>query len=222
MNFGLSFSYIFDDEDWFKKLLFPALCMLIPVIGWMVAVGWALKAAKNVMDGVEKPLPNLDFGNDILRGFFAFLISFIYSLPVSLLTSVSGWISGWNVYNSDAAMWGLGIFTGTIGLVAFLLGIVTAFLSLGAIANYIAKDEFGAAFRFGEVWKLLTGNLGDWLLVALGTLLAVGIIGPLGTVACVIGVILTMTFGLAVTGHLMGQAYVQSEPPAQIVDVSAE
>jgi hypothetical protein len=31
-----------------------------------------------------------------------------------------------------------------------------------------------------------------------------------------------MTFGLAVMGHLMGQAYVQSEPPVQIVDVSAE
>lgn len=222
MNFGLAFSYIFADEDWFKKLLLPALCMLIPVIGWMVAVGWALKAAKNVMDGVTNPLPDLDFGNDILRGFFAFLISFIYSLPVSILSSVSGWIGGWNLHNSDIAMWGFGIFTGVIGLVTFLLGIVTFFLSLGAITNYIAKDDFGAAFRIGEVWKLLTGNLGDWLLVALGTLLAVGIIGPLGTIACVIGVVLTMTFGLAVMGHLMGQAYVQSEPKVQIVEVSAE
>jgi hypothetical protein len=126
------------------------------------------------------------------------------------------------MHNSDVAMWGFGIFTGAIGLVAFLLGIVTAFLSLGAIANYIAKDDFGAAFRFGEVWKLLTGNLGDWLLVAVGTVLAVGIIGPLGTVACIIGVVPTMTFGLTVMGHLMGQAYVQSEPKPQSVDVSAE
>jgi hypothetical protein len=222
MNFGLSFSYIFADEDWFKKLLLPALCMLIPVIGWMVAVGWALKAAKNVMDGVENPLPDLDFGGDILRGFFAFLISFIYSLPVSILSSVSGWIGGWNMNNSDVAMWGFGILTGVIGLVAFFLGIVTAFLSLGAIANYIAQDDFGAAFRLGEVWKLLTGNLGDWLLVAVGTLLAVGIIGPLGTIACIIGVVLTMTFGLAVMGHLMGQAYVQSKPKAEIVETIAE
>jgi len=222
MNFGLSFSYIFEDQDWFKKLLLPALCMLIPVVGWMVAVGWALKAAKNVMDGVENPLPDLDFGNDILRGFFAFLISFVYSLPVSILSSVSGWISGWNMHNSEVAMWGFGIFTGVIGLIAFLLGVVTSFLSLVAVGNYIAKDDLGAAFRLGEVWKLLMNNLGDWVLVALGTLLAVGIIGPLGTIACVIGVVLTMTFGLAVMGHLMGQAVVRSAPKAQIVEEVAE
>lgn len=222
MNFGLSFSYIFEDPDWFKKLLLPGLCMLIPVVGWMVAVGWALKATKNVMDGVENPLPDLDFGNDILRGLFAFLISFVYSLPVSILSTVSGWISGWNMHNSDIATWGLGLFSGAIGLVAFLLGVVTAFLSLGAIANYIAKDDLGAAFRLGEVWKLLMNNLGDWVLVALGSLLAVGIIGPMGTVACVIGVVLTMTFGLAVTGHLMGQALVRSLPKAEIVEEIAE
>lgn len=222
MNFGLSFSYIFADEDWFKKLLLPALCMLIPVVGWMVAVGWALKAAKNVIDGVENPLPDLDFGNDILRGLFAFLISFVYSLPVTFLTSLSGWISGWNINNNEIATWGVGLITAVIGLVAFLLGVVAAFLSLGGVANYIAKDDLGAAFRLGEVWKLLTSNLGDWVLVALGTVLAVGIIGPLGTIACVIGVVLTMTFGLAVMGHLIGQAVVRSEPKVQIVEETVE
>ena len=222
MNFGLSFSYIFEDQDWFKKLLLPGLCLLIPVVGWMVTVGWALKAARNVIDGVEHPLPDLDFGNDILRGFFAFLISFIYSLPVTVITSVTGWIDSVNMGNSDLAMWGYGIFTGVIGLIVFLAGVFTSFLAMGATANYIAKDDFGAAFQLGEVWKMLTNNFGDWLLVALGAVLAVGIIGPLGTVACVIGILLTMPFGLAVLGHLMGQAVVRSVPTVQIIENNAE
>ncbi|QRN84512.1 DUF4013 domain-containing protein (plasmid) [Chloroflexota bacterium] len=222
MNFGLSFSYIFDDQDWFKKMLLPALCLLIPVVGWMVTVGWALKVTRNVIDGVEKPLPDIDFGNDILRGFFAFLISFVYSLPVTLITSIGGWVDGWHMFNNDMAMWGYGIFAGAFGLVAFATGLVTSFLSLGAVANYIAKDDFGAAFRLAEVWKLLMNNIGDWVIVALGTVLAVGIIGPLGTVACVIGVILTLTFGVAVMGHLMGQAVVRSQPPVQVVEENVE
>ncbi len=211
MNFGLSFSYIFKDQDWFRKLLIPALCMLIPIVGWMVSLGWALRVAKNVMDGVENPLPELEFGGDILRGFFAFLISFIYSLPVSILSTISGWVSNWHFYNNDAAMLGMGLMTGVLGLVAFALGLVTTFLSLGAIANYIAKDDFGAAFRFGEVWRVVTANVGDWILVMVGMFIAVGLIGPLGTIACIIGVILTLTYGLAVTGHMLGQAYARSQ-----------
>ena len=211
MNFGLSFSYIFKDQDWFKKLLIPALCMLIPIVGWMVSLGWALKVARNVMDGVEEPLPELDFGGDILRGFFAFLISFIYSLPVSILSSISGWISNWQFTNNETALFGMGLVTAVIGLISFALGLVTTFLSLGAIANNIGKDDFGAAFRLGEVWRLVTANIGDWLLVLVGMLIAVGLIGPLGTIACIIGVILTMTYGLAVTGHMLGQAYVGAQ-----------
>ncbi len=211
MNFGLSFSYIFKDQDWFRKLLIPALCMLIPIVGWMVSLGWALKVARNVMDGSENPLPELDFGGDILRGFFAFLISFIYSLPVTILSSVSGWVSHWQFYDNHAAMFGMGLVGAVVGFLAFALGLVTTFFSLGAIANYIGKDDFGAAFRFGEVWRLVTANIGDWILVMVGMFIAVGLIGPLGTIACIIGVILTTTYGLAVTGHMLGQAYAKSQ-----------
>lgn len=223
MNFGLSFSYIFKDQDWFRKLLIPALCMLIPIVGWMVSLGWALKVARNVMDGVEEPLPELDFGGDILRGFFAFLISFIYSLPVTVLSTVSGWVSNWQFYDNNTAMFGMGLVGAVVGLLAFALGLVTTFFSLAAIANYIGKDDFGAAFRLGEVWRLVTANVGDWLLVLVGMFLAVGLIGPLGTIACIIGVILTTTYGLAVTGHMLGQAYARTQKKmAPVIDVAVE
>ena len=217
MNFGLSFSYIFKDKDWFMKMLLPAVCMLIPFVGWMVTLGWALKVTRNIIEGKENPLPDLVFGEDILRGFFAFLIGFVYSLPVSIITSLSSAISSSSLYHNEYSMLGVSLVTGVLGLIAFLLGIVTSFFGTAAIAHYIAKDDVSAAFRFNEVYKVLTANLGDWVIVALGTMLAVGIIGPMGTVACVIGVFLTMTFGLAVMGHLIGQAYVKSQPKLAVV-----
>lgn len=218
MNFGKSFSYIFEDKDWFMKLLLPAVCMLIPVVGWMVTLGWALKAARNVIEGKENPLPELAFGEDILRGFFAFLIGFIYSLPVTVISSLSGMIESWSFNQNEYTILGTTLVTGVLGLIAFLLGIATSLFGTAAIAHYVAEDDLGAAFRYKEVYKVLTANLGDWFIVALGTLLAVGIIGPLGTIACVIGVFLTLTFGLAVMGHLIGQAYAKSQPKAGEVE----
>ena len=222
MNFGLSFSYIFKDKDWFMKLLLPAVCMLIPVVGWMVTLGWALKVTRNVIEGKENPLPDLVFGEDILRGFFAFLISFVYSLPISIITSISGMIDKWAFNQNEYTMLGITLVTGVLGLLAFLLGIVTSFFGTAAIAHYIAKDDISAAFRFDEVYKVLTANLGDWVTVALGIVLAVGIIGPMGTIACVIGVFLTMTFGQAVMGHLIGQAYLKSRPLVTVVEPSPD
>lgn len=222
MNFGLSFGYIFQDQDWFKKLLLPALCMLIPIVGWMVALGWALKAARNVMDGREAPLPDLDFGNDILRGFFAFLIGFVYSLPVSIINKMGGWVRNWGYRGNEVAMVGTGLVTAVLALIAFLLGVVATFISVAAIAHYVAKDDLGAAFRLNEVFDILKANLGDWVIVVLGTILAVGIIGPLGTIACIIGVVLTLTYGLAVMGHLIGQAYAKAQPQTMIVSPEPE
>ena len=211
MNFGLSFSYIFQDEAWFKKLVLPGLCLLIPFIGWMVVLGWALKIAQNVIAGVEQPLPELHFGDDLLKGFFTFLIGFVYSLPVNLLSAFSGWLGRWNFLNMEYGNLFTGLFAGGIGLLAFFLGLLTSLLTIAAISNYAAKGDLGAAFQLKEVWHLLTRNFGGWLLVMLGIILALGIIGPLGTLACIIGVVLTLTYGFGVMGHLIGQAYLQSQ-----------
>lgn len=211
MNFGLAFSYLFQEKDWFRKLLIPSLCMLIPFIGWLVALGWALKIAENIISGSEELLPELNFGNDLLRGLFAFLISFVYSLPVTIISSISGWFGNWSWFGGDVGTVFATLFGGFLGLIAFVLGILASFFSLGAIANYVAKQDLGAAFRLNEVAKLLRTNLGDWFIVALGSVLAIGLIGPLGTVACIVGIVLTMTYGFAVTSHLLGQAYLRSK-----------
>ncbi len=207
MKFGLSFSFIFQDEDWFKKLILPGLCLLIPFIGWMVVLGWALRIAQNLIAGEASPLPELNFGDDLLSGFFVFLIGFVYSLPADILSAVSGWMGRWYFFDMEYGNLLTGLFSGGIGLLAFFLGLFTSLLALAAIANYAAKGELGAAFRLSEVFDLLKTNFGAWLIVALGTVLALGVIGPLGALACILGVILTLPYGFAIMAHLLGQAY---------------
>lgn len=215
MNFGLSFSYVFKDKEWFKKVIIPALCGLIPVIGQFVVSGWGLKATKNVIDGnVEDALPSLDFGADLGRGFMAAVITAIYSIPVAIVVGIASGLFGFaGGATEDFVSTILMILGGCFGFLGFLFAILIAFMSLAAVANYVAKGQFGAAFKFKDVFGLLKKSFGSWLLVVLGQILALGIIAPLGAIACGIGVLLTMTYGIAVYSHLLGQAYNKSVTP---------
>ena len=219
MDFGLSFSYVFKDKDWFKKIAIPALCSLIPVVGQFVVSGWGLKATKNVIDGYqENALPELDFGADLGRGFMAAVITFIYSLPIILLSGLGGLLFSFSQEADQTVQTLMGIGGICFGLVGFVLGILIAFLSMAGIANYVAKGNFGAAFKFSEIFGLIKKSFVSWLLVLVGAMLAFGIIAPLGTIACGIGVLLTSVYGTAIYSHLLGQAYNQSAKPS-VVDV---
>jgi hypothetical protein len=217
MNFGLAFSYVFKEKDqWFKKIALPALCSLIPVIGPFILMGWGLKATQNVIEGNEEyALPKLEFGADLGRGFMAFLISLIYSLPTAIISGIAGALFGvGSGMDEETVMIILYIVGGCLGLLALFVGLFVAFMGMAGLANYAAKGKFGAAFDFKTIFGMLKKSFVSWLLVAVGYILAMGIIAPLGTVVCVIGVLLTSAYATAIFFHLLGQAYNQSVKPA--------
>jgi hypothetical protein len=214
MDFGLSFSYVFKDKEWFRKVAIPALVSLIPIIGQFIVMGWGLKATKNVIEGKEQDaLPELDFGGDLGRGFIAAVISFIYGLPVAILSGIGGALAGFGTEGPDAANAVLIIISVCVGLLAFVIGVITAFFGVTAIANYVAKGEFGAAFKFKELYGMIKKSFVSWLLVIVGQIIALGFIAPLGIIACGIGALFTFVYGTAVYSHLIGQAYNQSVTP---------
>lgn len=214
MDFGLSFSYVFKDKDWFKKIAIPALCSLIPLIGPFIVSGWGLQATKNVIDGrVEDALPDLEFGADLGRGFMAFLITAIYNIPVGIMMGIAALLFFFSFPESGEANILLILLGSCFVLVGLLLAILIAFLGVAGVANYVAKGQFGAAFKFNEVFGLVKKSFVSWLLVIVGFILAVSIIAPLGGIACGIGGFLTATYAVAVYSHLLGQAYNKSVTP---------
>jgi hypothetical protein len=173
-----------------------------------------MKAAKNVIDGNEEhALPELEFGADLSRGFMIFLITLIYHLPAAILFGMMGTAFGFGADADQALKIVLFIVGGCVGLIGVVFALLVSFMSVIGIANYLAKGEFGAAFKFKEIFAMLKKSFVSWLLVIVGQILALGIIAPLGTIACVIGVFLTMAYGFAVYAHLIGQAYNQSASP---------
>jgi hypothetical protein len=215
MDFGLSFGYVFKDKEWFGKIAIVALCSLIPVVGQLIVVGWGLKATKNVIDGhVENALPKLDFGADLGRGFMAWLITAIYSLPVAFVVGISGALFGFSdgVYE-EAIRVILMIVGGCLGFLGLLLAILIGFMGMAAVANYVAKGQFSAAFKLKEVFGLVKKSFVSWLLVLVGGVIAMGIIAPLGVIICFIGALFTSAYATAVYSHLLGQAYNKSATP---------
>ena len=189
MNIGLAFGFVFKDKDWFKKVLFPALCGLIPVIGQLIIVGWGLKAAKKVIDGYEEDaLPELEFGADLGRGFLASLITAIYSIPIAIIAAITGGLFSWGA-SATEDVFGiiLMILGGCLGLIGLLVGILLAFMGVAGVANFIAKGTFGAAFKFKDVFGMVKKSFVSWLLLIVIQSLVISIIAPLGAVACGVG-----------------------------------
>jgi hypothetical protein len=85
MDFGLAFSFLFKDPDWFKKIAIIGLVGLIPIIGQFVYLGWAFEIARRVIRSDFQPLPELDFGEQLGKGFQVWLIYLVYAIPIIIV-----------------------------------------------------------------------------------------------------------------------------------------
>ncbi|NLE83591.1 MAG: DUF4013 domain-containing protein [Chloroflexi bacterium] len=209
VNFGKAFTYIFDDEQWFDKLIVPILVSLIPVIGQLAFTGYTLRTIKNVVQNEIRPLPRFNFGEDLGRGFRFFLIGLVYAIPIFIITGIM--LIPTMALNNNDSIGGFGIFVMLIcGLLFFVYALFLAIFEPIAMANFAVKDTFASAFEWGNFFKRLGNNFSAWLLVFAGMLIA-GFISPLGSIILFIGVILTTTYSQLMVAHLTGQAYAASE-----------
>lgn len=208
MDFGKAFAYVFDDPDWLKKVGIAGLLMLVPIVGQFFVGGWALETTRRVIRRDEYPLADWsDFGGILVKGLQVFVIALVYALPIILVSACSG---GLNVMLSeggdDTMVTVATIVSLCLSCVVLLYAIFLALVVPAAMGNFAAKDQLGAAFRFGEVIGLVRAAPGPYIMAFLGSLV-VGFIASLGVILCVIGVVFTSAYAAVVNGHLQGQAY---------------
>ena len=209
MDFGKAFTYPFDDPDWLKKILIPALIAIIPIVGQIFLIGWSLDVTRRIIRREPSPLPELDFGRQMVDGLKAFVIGLVYAIPVFILIIpviiVSVAASSGNTSDNSSNGLVAAVTLCCSGLI-FIYSLVLAFVLPAVYANFIANENLGAAFRFQEVIGLVRAAPGAYLIVLLGVIIT-SFIAQLGTIACGIGVLATLTYSMAVNGHLYGQAY---------------
>ena len=213
MEFGRAFTYAFEDSDWLKKIGIAALVSLIPLIGLITLLGWALEITRRVIHREAELLPAWDnFGDFVSNGFKAFLVGFVYALPIilisgclntvlPLLTSAAG-DNGGSVISTVVTVVSI-----CFGCFNFILSIMICLVVPAALGNLAASGgNLSAGFRFNEIFGLLRAAPGPYALVLLGGLVSSFIAG-LGLIACLIGIVFTQALAMSINAHLWGQAY---------------
>lgn len=209
MDFGKAFTFPFEDPDWTKKIIIPALIALIPIVGQVFLFGWALGVTRRVIGRQSSLLPDLQFGEQFSDGLKAFLIGLVYALPVIIIAIPLGIVTSTTAasgMDSDLAGTLIAITSVCCYGIIFIYSILMAFVLPAAYAKFVAEGNVGSAFRFKEVIGLVRSAPGPYLMVFFGGILT-GMIGGLGSILCAVGVVLTYTYAMAVNGHLYGQAY---------------
>jgi hypothetical protein len=235
MDIGKAFGFVFEDQEWIVKILIAAAILLVGLLfSWLLLiplilalallVGYSMEVMRRVINGQPDGLPEWDnWGELIADGLKAIVVGIVYALPFIVISACLGiplgLVNDGSGGGSNAAVSLLSAFLSCLNV---LWAIVISILLPAALAFWVADDDLGAAFRFGEVFGFVRENLGTYLITFLMSWVA-SIIGSLGTILCGIGWFVTQPYSLVVTGHLYGQAYLQAagraaQPPVADVD----
>lgn len=192
---GRAFTYFSKDPTWMNKVLIGGLILIIPIVGFLVLMGYQLRLIKNVAEGRELPLPEWEMGEQLKTGF----ILFLYYLGFAIITGIP-----------------LGILTNFVPIIGPLFGLVgniaLGFYMIAAVSIIGAEEDFGAMFQFKRVLNIATKNLVPLLLVFL-FLIVTGIIALSGLIGLIIGVLFTVVISTMMYAHLIGQFYTVARAP---------
>ncbi|MFQ6000835.1 MAG: DUF4013 domain-containing protein [Anaerolineae bacterium] len=204
MEMGKAFTYIFDDESWITKILIGGILGIIPIVNFAV-LGYVVETIRNVAQGMERPLPEWsEFGEKFVKGLVVLIIGFIYTIPIWLIMGCF-WAAALAVGGGEGTQENIVTLLSTgVGCISGLYGLIIGVLSPAILVNYAMTGEFGSAFRFGEIFGLITGNLGNYI-IALILAWVASVIAGFGIIACGVGVLFTSFWGYLVMAHLFGQ-----------------
>ena len=222
MDVSTAVTFVKDDERWPGKLVIAAVLvffsfLLIPI---PFLVGYSLEVSRRVMNGDPEALPEWnDWGKLFMDGLYVMIAQFVYTLPFWILACI-GFVatvgfSGLSELNPDAGAAGIATTFGVMGCLAIVLWIALVFITPAIYIQYVRTDEFGACFRFGEVFGIARDYIGDILITLVVALVAsfvisivtsiLSVIPCLGWILSLIVAALAGPWLMATMGHLYGQ-----------------
>lgn len=232
MDIGKAITFVFEDPEWLKKvaigtgvtllgLIFSVF--LIGLIPLLMVLGYTVLLARNVMDGVEHPLPEWqDWGDLFIRGLKLFLILLIWAIPlifVSLGSSLPPALM------DDPDLQGIAAAVATCcGCLTLILSIVYALIEPVIFFRFARTNEFASGFELDRIFRLLGDNIVN-IIVAIIVAAVVGVIlmilgGIVGTILLVMGLIVTIPaagfLSSLVEAHLFGQVGREAEAKAAV------
>jgi len=222
MDFGKALTFMFQDPQWVAKLGIGVLVTLAgivfsPVLIGFVAIfvltGYTIDVVRNVLDGKEYPLPEWqDWSGFLFRGLKLFGVIIVLALPFIPIMIPFG-LGNFLASSENQAVNVIGVLFTVFGFgLALLYGLFLVLIQPAIYVRLARTDRFAAALDVGKLWGFTVANIGNVIIALLLTMVAgliAAIIAPLGLLAFVIGVLVTVLFAsfwqTLVQVHLFGQ-----------------
>ncbi len=217
MNYLAALTDFFKSPKWVNSLLLGGLCILIPVVGPIVVIGWHVSGfwgRKNPEDFASYPI--FDFSNFVKyleRGVWPFLVTLVVPLlmaPVSMVMMLSfipaqiaaGQSHGHEAVQALSAMSFMGF--GLLWVVLFLV-ILLVMQPLIIVASI--TQDFASAFNWRRLKSFVTLMWPETLVSVLFIWFASFLLMVVGMAAFCVGIYFTMAVLYFVNAHLGWQLY---------------
>ena len=213
MDYGKSFTFVFEDKNWISKLAIGVLVTLVPIINF-ATYGYMIQIVKNVRDGQEEPLPEWDdFGKYFIDG-LKFLAGYlVYFIPVILLSIAL--IPVAIVADSGGVVEdAIAVAMMCISCLIIIIAFVPLLLYPGLYIQYAKDDQISDMFDLAEIWDLFKADSANYTIILLMVFFVLGFLASFGVLLCVIGVFFTAWWAQLVAAHMIGQLARPQEKPA--------
>lgn len=211
VDIGAAFSFLTKDPQWVQKAGMMGLITLIPIVGYVVLLGWCREIFERVRAG-EDTLPSLDFGKQLEKGWAPFLAVFSVGFGFGALIFVLQLFTLPFALIGEATR-GTGIET-IAGLIMGLIGLLVGLLAMvGALGLNVAMPELIRRGFTGESFPIaspklsiaaIKANSGAYIMVVLGAIVF-NMLGSVGVMACYVGMFVTIPLGLVGMTHMIAQ-----------------
>jgi len=207
LDIGAAIKHPMSAEGWPVTCLMTGLCLLIPLAGPIIVLGWQREVYRRVRAG-EAGLPRVDIGRDLKGGLaplaalmnigLLIMLEFVVLIPFALAGGLAVEVLG-----EDQAIF-------VIAPLALAFFVIHFCVIIGA--NLIAPElirrgmdgQMVPLLRPGALLGGIRRDFKGYLLVILGYF-ACQFMGGIGAILCYVGMFLTMPMGLAATAHLLAQ-----------------
>ena len=215
LRYGEMYSHVFENPNWLANVLLAGVCLLIPIVGPIVVLGYRCEVIDHWNKYSQATYPNFDFGRFSLylsRGIWPFLVLFIggfLAVPLVIATYAIGFL----VFILATSFGPEGALVGTIlSFLVLFLGIILSMMLIGLVLVPMElkagmQSDFAAGFDLTFIKGFIALVWKETLVGFLFLYLANFALGLVGLLMFCVGIYFAIAIGVMAQTHFQHQLY---------------
>lgn len=208
------YNFVFENPNWVTNVLLTAVCVLIPVVGPIVILGYQYEIMLGLLSAGGARYPDFDFNrfaDYLMRGLWPFLVALVAALPIGLVMSAIV-VPGVLLIFAGATHSEMRLLVLVIGVPLFVLVVLTITIAIQLLMLPLQMragltQDFGAAFNFAWILDFVKKT---WLEMFLGLvflMFSYVVLALLGMLVFCVGMYAAAALFTMAHGYLLYQLY---------------